>query len=91
MNAREDSIDDHRRHIDRIDKTIVALLTERMRLGLAVGGFKAARHWPVRSPEREAEVMAHVREAAGGPLSASSAERIFEVIIEETSAVQRGR
>ena len=91
MTAREDSLDDHRRHIDRIDKTIVALLTERMRLGMAVGGFKAARHWPVRSPEREAEVMAHVREAAAGPLSASSAERIFEVIIEETSAVQRGR
>lgn len=89
MTESDDPLENHRKYIDRIDKTIVALLTERMRLGLAVGSVKSARRWPIRSAEREAEVLAQVRRAAAGPLSASSAERIFEVIIEETSAVQR--
>ena len=82
------TLEEHRKHIDRIDRTIVALLSERMRLGLAVGDLKRERHWPTRSAEREAEVLAQVRRAAAGPLSALSAERIFALIIEETSAVQ---
>jgi 3-deoxy-7-phosphoheptulonate synthase/chorismate mutase len=82
------TLEEHRKHIDRIDRTIVALLSERMRLGLAVGHLKREHQWPTRSAEREAEVLAHVRDAAAGPLSAPSAERIFALIIEETSAVQ---
>ena len=82
------ALEDRRRNIDRIDKTIVALLAERMRQGLAAGDLKRLRHKPARSPDREAQVLAHVRDAAAGPLSASSAERIFTLIIEETSAVQ---
>ncbi len=31
--------DDHRALIDRIDKTIIALLTERLRLDRALGGL----------------------------------------------------
>ena len=42
----------------------------------------------MRSPDREAEVLARVRGAVAGPLTASSAERIFALIIEETSALQ---
>ena len=78
----------HRRHIDRIDRTIVALIAERMRLGLALGAIKRARHQPVRSAVREAEVMARVREAADGLLPASAVERIFNAIIAETTASQ---
>ena len=91
MDTSDDPLEQHRKYIDRIDKTIVALLIERMRLGLAAGDLKTARHWPVRSPKREAEILARVRTASGGPLSAASAERIFTLIIEETSAVQHGR
>ena len=78
----------HRGDIDRIDRTIVALLAERMRLGLAVGEIKRALDRPFRSPAREAEVLARVRHAASGALSPESAERIFVAIIEETSARQ---
>ena len=84
------TLEEHRKHIDRIDKTIVALLSERMRLGMAVGHLKRQHRWPTRSAEREAEVLAQVRHAVAGPLSALSAERIFALIIEETSAVQEG-
>jgi chorismate mutase len=83
-----DSLQEHRKYIDRIDRTIVALLAERMRQGLAAGDVKHRHHWPTRSPEREAEVLALVRAAAATPLSATSAVRIFALIIEETTAVQ---
>jgi len=82
------ALEERRRNIDRIDKTIVALLAERMRQGLAAGDLKRQQRWPARSPDREAEVLARVRGAAADPLTASSAERIFALIIEETSALQ---
>ena len=82
------ALEERRRNIDRIDKTIVALLAERMRQGVAVGDLKRRQRWPTRSPDREAEVLARVRAAAAGPLTATSAERIFALIIEETSAAQ---
>ena len=82
------ALEERRRNIDRIDKTIVALLAERMRQGLAVGDLKRQQRWPTRSPERDAEVLARVRGAVAKPLSANSAERIFALIIEETTAVQ---
>lgn len=87
----EDAIDVHRRDIDRIDRTIVALLAERVRLGIALGEIKRAFDRPTRSSAREAEVLARVRQAAAGPLSPTSAERIFHTIIEETTACQERR
>jgi chorismate mutase len=83
-----EALDRHRGFIDRIDRTIVALLAERMRLGLALAAVKRAREHPLRSPEREADVIARVRDAAAGPLSPASAERIFSTIIDETAACQ---
>jgi isochorismate pyruvate lyase len=83
-----DLVDLHRQHIDRIDRTIVALLAERMRLGRALGEIKREHAWPARVPQREADVLARVRRAASGPLAPESAARIFEAIIAETTAVQ---
>lgn len=82
------TLEERRRYIDRIDRTIVALLAERMRHGLAVGDLKRLHRWPTRSPDREADVLSRVRSAVAEPLSATSAERIFALIIEETTAVQ---
>ena len=83
-----DPLLDHRRDIDRIDRTIVALLAERMRIGVAAGQIKLALSHPVRNELREADVLSRVREAAARPLSPESAERIFHAIIEETAACQ---
>ena len=86
--ATDDPLRDHRRDIDRIDRTIVALLAERMRIGVRAGRIKRALARPVRSETREADVLSRVRSAAAGPLSPESAERIFNAIIEETAACQ---
>ncbi len=77
-----------RMYIDRVDQTIVALLRERIRLGLAVGEWKRANAIPVRVEARELDVLARVRQAAGGPLTPESVARIFRVVIEETAAAQ---
>ena len=82
------TVDLCRDHIDRIDRTIVALLAERLRLALALGALKRERGWAMRSAEREAEVIARVRAAAAGPLTPASAERIFDTIIAEMAARQ---
>ena len=84
----QSALDRHRHYIDRIDRTIVALLAERMRHGEAVGLIKREQRLPTRVKEREAEVLATVGDAVTGALSAQSAQRIFTVIIEETSAIQ---
>lgn len=86
--ARRATVDDHRRDIDRIDRTIVALLGERIRIGRTLGEIKRALDLPARSDAREAEVLERVRQAAAGPLSPRSAERIFTAIIAETVAAQ---
>lgn len=86
--ARRAAVADHRRDIDRIDQTIVALLGERIRLGRTLGEIKRELDLPARSDTREAEVLERVRQAAAGPLSPRSAERIFTTIIAETVAAQ---
>jgi chorismate mutase len=78
-----------RQDIDRIDRTILALLAERMRIAIRLGRLKHARQLPVRSEDRERVVLRRARDGAAGPLSPDSAERIFGTIIEETTACQR--
>ena len=85
---RDASLNVRRSDIDRIDRTITALLAERMRVGRELGRLKRLTDQPVRSEVREAEVLTRVRAAAAGPLTPASAERIFLTIIEETAACQ---
>jgi chorismate mutase len=84
----DSGVTERRGDIDRIDRTIAALLSERMRIGRELGRLKRSSATPARSEAREAEVLARVRAAAAGPLTSASAERIFLAIIEETAACQ---
>jgi chorismate mutase len=86
--ARRQLLAEQRAYIDRIDHTIVALLTERIRIGLTLRELKQALALPVRSDSREEEVLARVRERACNPLSMEAVERIFMAIIAETRAAQ---
>lgn len=86
--ARLQVLAEQRAYIDRIDHTIVALLAERIRIGLTLREIKQALALPVRSASREEEVLARVRERASDPLSMDAVERIFTAIIAETRAAQ---
>ncbi len=83
-----DPLSHHRTDIDRLDRVIVALLAERLRLGFALGELKRAQELPLRCDNREDEVLSAVRHAAQGCLSPEAVVRIFNAVIAETRAIQ---
>jgi chorismate mutase-like protein len=78
-----------RRRIDAIDAQIVALLNERASCAVDIGHLKEQAGLPIYQPAREAEVLARVREANGGPLKDDAITRLFERIIDEARRLER--
>ena len=84
------TLDDLRQDIDRIDEVLVRLLNERARVACEVGRLKKAGGVEVYQPEREKQVLAHVRNVAGeGPLGPDAIGRLFERIIDEARRLER--
>ena len=84
------TLDDLRRDIDRVDEVLVRLLNERARCVCEVGRLKKECGVDVYQPEREKEVLAHVRSiAAEGPLGPEAVARLFERIIDEARRLER--
>jgi chorismate mutase-like protein len=87
------TIDELRRRIDQLDEQLVALLNERARCALEIGNVKHTLGVEVYQPDREAEVLRHVRECgqrANGPLGPEAIARLFERIIDEARRIERG-
>ena len=84
------TLDDLRREIDRVDEELVRLLNERARSVCEVGRLKKEQGVEVYQPDREKEVLAHVRDsAADGPLGPDAVARLFERIIDESRRLER--
>jgi chorismate mutase-like protein len=84
------TLDDLRRDIDRVDEVLVRLLNERARCVCEVGRLKKQQGVEVYQPDREKEVLAHVRSvAAEGPLGPEAIARLFERIIDEARRLER--
>src|SRR5207344_621921 len=84
------TLDDLRRDIDRVDEVLVRLLNERARCVCEVGMLKKQMNLDIYQPEREKEVLRHVREVAcEGPLGAEAIGRLFERIIDEARRLER--
>ena len=84
------TLDDLRKDIDRVDEVIVRLLNERARVACEIGRIKKELGIEVYQPEREKQVLAHVRGiAAEGPLGADAIARLFERIIDEARRLER--
>jgi chorismate mutase-like protein len=84
------TLDDFRNDIDRIDEVLVRLLNERARVACEIGELKRELGVEVYQPEREKQVLAHVRGiAAEGPLGADAIARLFERIIDEARRLER--
>ena len=81
-------LEDLRQSIDDVDRRILALIAERIRLVLQVGDLKRARQLSVRDPERERSVVERLAAMARPPLDASMVQRIFERIIEEARRIE---
>jgi 3-deoxy-7-phosphoheptulonate synthase len=78
-----------RERIDRLDEALVRLLHARVRIARRLGERKLAAGLPLKSSEREAEVMQRVAAMADAILSAESLGRVFRAIMEETLESER--
>ena len=79
-----------RRDIDRVDEVLVRLLNERARCVCEIGLLKKEVGLDVYQPDREKDVLRHVRElACEGPLGPEAIGRLFERIIDEARRLER--
>src|SRR2546422_8391163 len=84
------TLDDLRDDIDRVDEVLVRLLNERARCACEIGQLKKALGLEVYQPEREKQVIEHVRKVATeGPLGPEAIARLFERIIDEARSLER--
>jgi len=84
------TLDELRKDIDRVDEVLVRLLNERARCVCEVGRLKKEQGIEIYQPDREKDVLRHVREIAGeGPLGADAVGRLFERIIDEARRLER--
>ena len=79
-----------RDEIDRIDRQVIRLLSRRLRNSVDIGRLKAQRDLAMRSPEREAELIAEMREeATDGGMEPDYAQELVEVVLRHSRAAQR--
>ena len=84
------TLDDLRNDIDRVDEVLVRLLNERARCVCEIGRLKKEVGMEVYQPDREKQVLQHVRAIASeGPLGPDAIARLFERIIDEARRLER--
>ena len=75
-----------RERIDAVDRELLALLNQRMRLAQEVGEIKKAEGSVVFRPEREAQVIDGLKAANPGPLPRDSVAPIWRPSVKATAA-----
>ena len=84
------TLDELRKDIDRVDEVLVRLLNERARCVCEIGRLKKQLGVEVYQPDREKDVLRHVKEiACEGPLGPDAIGRLFERIIDEARRLER--
>jgi chorismate mutase / prephenate dehydratase len=66
-----------RSRIEEIDREIVRLLQERVKVAIDIGRIKSSNSIPVADPAREKEVISHVLNTPHAPLDSQSLETLF--------------
>lgn len=74
--------------MDDLDARLVSLLSQRAACAREIGTLKGTVGLDVYQPEREIEVLEHVRSKNLGPLGADAITRLFERIIDETRRLE---
>jgi chorismate mutase len=78
-----------RAQIDELDEQLVRLLNQRASCAVEIGHLKKILGLEIYQPERELEVLEHVRTASRGPLAGEAMTRLFERIIDEARRLER--
>ena len=78
-----------RKRMNELDAQLVTLLNERARCAREIGFLKDTVGMEVYQPNREREVLNHVRAENTGPLDGDAITRLFERIIDEARRLER--
>lgn len=81
-------LSDYRKEIDRIDREMVKLFTERMDIAADIGRYKQEKGLPVYDPERERQKLGDLTALTREDLS-SSVEGLYSTIFELSRSYQR--
>jgi len=82
-------LEDLRRRIDRLDKEIVELLSERARVVIEVGKTKQAEGTPIYAPDREHAVLKRIAELNKGPLPQKTLQAIYRELMSGSFALEK--
>ena len=74
---------------DQLDRQILELIAERLRLVMQVGEVKRSLGLDVYDPAREKDLLERVARAAPEPITAAMAQRLFRCIIEESRGLEQ--
>jgi len=83
------SLDDLRARIDSIDKDVLALLNERVRLAAEIGKLKRTKGDEIYVPKREEEVFQRLATLNQGPLEMPAIRAIFREIMSAAIALEK--
>lgn len=83
------SLNSLRSRIDKIDRSLLQLLAQRGQLVQHVGAIKAAEGQSIFAPERERDLLAHLRKRNPGPLPNDAVESIFREVVHACRNLQR--
>ncbi|MBW1990095.1 MAG: prephenate dehydratase [Deltaproteobacteria bacterium] len=83
------SINELRARIDRLDRTIVQALNERLLLARAIGEIKKKEGLPVVDLPREREVLARLEQANEGPLPNETLRYVYTEVMAASRRIQK--
>ena len=72
---------DRRRKIDLVDRKLLPLLNQRLRIALEIGKIKKQMGEKVYDPKREKEVLRRLKIKNRGPLKEKDLEKVFRTIM----------
>ncbi|MEW6557481.1 MAG: prephenate dehydratase [Elusimicrobiota bacterium] len=78
-----------RQKIDRVDKKILKLLNERIKLAIKIGKIKSQKQEDIFSPVREKEVVTNLVKQNKGPLPDECLSDIFQEILNVSRSIQK--
>jgi len=74
----------YRERISAADRDLLAAMNRRLELVRELHEYKRAEGIPLRDPEREAELVAELQAANGGPLSERGVADLFRHVLDLT-------
>ena len=82
-------IEDWRKKIDDLDRTLVQLLNERAQCAHEIGKLKRDSASPIYEPDREKIIFQNIARHNQGPLSEVQLRQVYERLIDVMRQIQR--